>query len=833
MRTLLYSAALAVVSAQTPVLVGRGESLLPWSLQCGAPTCALQLSSDTTPWSGLPYLNLSFNLGPQDWSGLLQLAYDQVDTALRNIPEPAAVSMSIYFPAAADNHNQITVEIADATGKNFGTWPMLQPGWNNVTFNLNGGFLPAGTIQGPLTGISFGANRYGNGTYGWLGFADIAIVSNASAADIPMQLRLAPLQPRPDTSGVLVAGNTAEGPVSAGVQVVNRLPADCTAQLTVRMRNSSGVMGEGEGDGGSGSYDSWIACTPPGGVAVAGWSAVNASCTLDAAVLPAGYYLIQAIFNGSTCWHVNDTQQVVEVAVAVVLPQPPYTPVLRNVRPNVFGGQMEPNAASAARIGMVHVRSGPLWRWAQPDDCWNLTTCFHWQDYDGVFALSAAGIEVMIDAREIAPPYAAAKNDSGPSWAEFPGPSSYPAYQQYLTIMLDRYGAMATTVEVSNEIDGLAYFQPSPIPLNYSIQLAQDLTNITAAAIAASANGTGLKLVGMASSMFDIKQAGNGGSTFAYWERAVLNAPGQIAQLDAVSCHPYQNGAWVPWIQQSWGNVSFMYANETTPPSVMQQNSTVGQLLTMVGLMEEAAAAAGLGPGYKPVLRPSEVGYAYAIPWTSSSGWTFIHAALVAQTLLHMRSYPLAQWVEKVDLFAAYDGCCEESNTFFGIWRPVQLRTGPNATAEYLQPTNLASILPLPAVSAYATASVLLDVPSGRAPGVFVLDHSQDGASAPAGQQLPPSCVAFEAAQAGVQPLAALFLVGHHYNDRTTATGTLPSAGCGGSGTVGVAWTSGLGAPLPLSVSGCTITLNLASLPSYLTLPVGSSATDFCNTLKW
>jgi hypothetical protein len=88
--------------------------------------------------------------------------------------------------------------------------------------------------------------------------------------------------------------------------------------------------------------------------------------------------------------------QVVEGAVALVLPQPPLVPRTRNVYPGVFGGQMFPSSAAAAIIGMRTVRSGPLWEWSQPNECWNETTCFDWSFYDDIFSSSAAGIEVRI-----------------------------------------------------------------------------------------------------------------------------------------------------------------------------------------------------------------------------------------------------------------------------------------------------------------------------------------------------------------------------------------------------------------------------------------------------
>ena len=112
---------------------------------------------------------------------------------------------------------------------------------------------------------------------------------------------------------------------------------------------------------------------------------------------------------------------------------------------------------------------------------------------------SAAGIEVMIDARELPPPWARAKNDSGggekergagvdgwghgiapmrtadnpppprphllshiSAWSEIPGPAHYEDYVRWLGVMLARYAPIATSVEVSNENDGCE----CPLPLN-------------------------------------------------------------------------------------------------------------------------------------------------------------------------------------------------------------------------------------------------------------------------------------------------------------------------------------------------------------------------------
>ena len=146
---------------------------------------------------------------------------------------------------------------------------------------------------------------------------------------------------------------------------------------------------------------------------------------------------MRATVAGSECWTASDEAMVVEGSLALVMRQPSYTPVTRNAHSAVFGGQMEHSAAAAAAIGMWSIRNGPLWRWNQGRECWD-ASCFDWSFYDGVFELSEAGIEIMIDARELCPPWASARNNSGPTWASIPGPEHYDDYVRWLGVMFDR-----------------------------------------------------------------------------------------------------------------------------------------------------------------------------------------------------------------------------------------------------------------------------------------------------------------------------------------------------------------------------------------------------------
>ena len=392
--------------------------------------------------------------------------------------------------------------------------------------------------------------------------------------------------------------------------------------------------------------------------------------------------------------------------------------------------------------------------------------------------------------------------------------------------------------------------------------LSAALVNLTAAGVAASVNGTGLPIMGCSSSMFDIMQDGNAGSSYAAYERALLGAPGVIATLAATTFHPYTVGM-VPWNDEPWGNISFFFVNETAPG----HNSTAAAVHVMVALMRAAAAAAGVAP-YTPAVHPSEVGYNLQLNATAGGGWAAMHGSLTAQLLVHMRSAPLAEFVRKVFVFAAYDGCCvgaqrgvgelvchplpvstphalhpptnpSESGGYFGLWRPAMRRSAQDAASDWGRPTNVPGVVPLPAAAAYSTAAALVDVPAGRLPGVFVVDHTASGAPMSAGGVHPPTCVAFEpddsAAGPRAQPLAVLFIVAHHFNDRTPAVASVWTAAA-----PSMVLLNGYGTPLPFNTSRAasndaafSVHLTLAALPQYLLLPHDTNATAVCASLVW
>jgi hypothetical protein len=103
------------------------------------------------------------------------------------------------------------------------------------------------------------------------------------------------------------------------------------------------------------------------------------------------------------------------------------------------------------------------------------------------------------------------------------------------------------------------------------------------------------------------------------------------------------------------------------PHTLTRYNSSVQEIVIMAQLMKDKAAEAGLPASYEPLMWPSEMGYNLQLKSAAGSGWTMIHAALVAHQLVHMRSHPVSQWVKKSFYFAAYDGCCVESDGYFGL----------------------------------------------------------------------------------------------------------------------------------------------------------------------
>ena len=815
------------------LLLGSGESLLGWSesWHMPSPGNSLSISTDVSPW-GRPYFNVSFNFT----SGVTTTEWLTLDplfaSSLLDAPGASGLSFLVLNPGTSPV--QFVATVTDAAGKVHGAYPRVVSGWANVSLAFSSPQWQPPSAPWPwplpLTQVSLGPVRSspaGVADAGWLGVADVALQLSApppaGAVALPVAFLLS--QPAAATGGVLVAGGgeDAPGALPLGALLVNRLPTPCSVSAAVQARGSGGPMAD---DGGA-----WVDCARLDGVELRAWEARLLACDVDARTAPPGYALMRAVLSAASCWPSNGTQQAYEGALAVVPPQPPLVPAPggRSRYAGVFGGQMTlPGApAAAARIGMRSIRSGgAIWKQAQPQPCWANASCFNWEHYDSeFFGLAEAGLEIMIDARALAPAWAAWRNDSGPTYASIPGPEHYADYQRWLTLMIDRYGGNATAVEVDNEDDGLWGFAPSPLPFNVSVAYSLALVNLTRDAVAASAWAADLDLVGLSTSGFDIKQGWAGGPPYLAYERAIAAAPGVLRALRAASPHPYQQQTWLPWAWADGRNASWLFPNETLPEAGgLTYNSTVAQLLALARVLEEAAAAQGIA-NYSARLRPSELGYALALPSAVADGWAGMHAAAVAQALLHVRAAPLAALVEKAFLFAAFDGCCAEQNAFYGTWRPAQLRTGPAALAPYTQPRNLPQVMPLPAAAAFAVAAALVDAPAGRQAGVFVVDHTHEGGG--------PSCLAFESARAGVRALAVLFTIDHDPGARCDANLTLPAAAAADAVLV-----NGLGTELQLEAMGgaggdLVLRLHLAALPQYLTLGQGASATEACESLVW
>ena len=160
------------------------------------------------------------------------------------------------------------------------------------------------------------------------------------------------------------------------------------------------------------------------------------------------------------------------------------------------------------------------------------------------------------------------------------------------------------------------------------------------------------------------------------------------------------------------------------------------------------------------------------------------------------------------------------------------MRRGPNATGDVEPAAWTPDVVPLAGVAAYATASALIDVPSGRLPGVFVVDHSDQQGAPP----YAPSCVAFEtdpSSPLAAPPLAVVMTTAHHFNDVTPVTLGVTTDAPGA-----IVVRSGLGTPLDVartlaSAGVVSLALDAAALPQYVVLPTDVTAAAVCATLRW
>ena len=78
--------ATAVSASPVEVLIGRGDVLAPFAMSGGE----LNLSTATVPWSGLPFLNLSYDFTKGGWGA--NLSPEDQKTAVALVPDQQALA---------------------------------------------------------------------------------------------------------------------------------------------------------------------------------------------------------------------------------------------------------------------------------------------------------------------------------------------------------------------------------------------------------------------------------------------------------------------------------------------------------------------------------------------------------------------------------------------------------------------------------------------------------------------------------------------------------------------------------------------------------------------
>ena len=181
--------ATAVSASPVEVLIGRGDVLAPFAMSGGE----LNLSTATVPWSGLPFLNLSYDFTKGGW-GTNHSPEDQ-KTAVASVPDQQALAFAAYLPAGWKSQwagdAQVSVSVTDSKGNKFGGGIAINPKgapqppfWRNITVNLTQSsfWKTSNVFTLPITEMSLGVpSNSKENKLGWLGLADIAIVSGAAA----------------------------------------------------------------------------------------------------------------------------------------------------------------------------------------------------------------------------------------------------------------------------------------------------------------------------------------------------------------------------------------------------------------------------------------------------------------------------------------------------------------------------------------------------------------------------------------------------------------------------------------------------------------------------
>lgn len=185
-RTAILSAALGYGTAATPVLLGRGDSLEEWASQ-GSQTSLATSSQNATPWSGLPFLNFSYGFSTGGW----QTAFGPADASasVKQVPFQLNLSFAAFLPAGSPS-SCITIGVTDSAGSSFGNCIGLSHGWQNISLALaTASFWSNGrNMSLPIQGLSLGVSNPkapGPGPSGWLGIADVALLSDALPGAIP------------------------------------------------------------------------------------------------------------------------------------------------------------------------------------------------------------------------------------------------------------------------------------------------------------------------------------------------------------------------------------------------------------------------------------------------------------------------------------------------------------------------------------------------------------------------------------------------------------------------------------------------------------------------
>ena len=289
------------------------------------------------------------------------------------VPQQVGVSFSVLATAAA-HATEVQVYVVDSNATRFGIslYVPAQAAWTNVSVAFQSGeWWPAHTLMAlPLRSLTLGVGK--TPQPGWAGFADIALLSLAPPGALRGPVLHTLVQPRADTSGVLLP---SDAPGVFTVTLTNRLEVPCAVAVALQLRNATGVMGEG-----ARGFGAWDACAT-GPATLAPWQSATLSCAVDPSAAPAGLVFARSLFTACSCWAPGDAPQALEGSVLLALPRPPLAPVLRNAHASVFGGEMVPSYPGVVRVGMTTVRSEPFWAWSQPRDCWE-PACFDWGLYE-------------------------------------------------------------------------------------------------------------------------------------------------------------------------------------------------------------------------------------------------------------------------------------------------------------------------------------------------------------------------------------------------------------------------------------------------------------------